>query len=89
MVPSSVTFESGTVTNGGAFRGTPGWPGQGAARCGIEIDAVDSVEFRDIEVFSPETRGVSSVATRKAVRAPAKRGSAPTEAPTKRRAPSV
>lgn len=58
-VPANVLFENGTVSNAGRFQG------QAANKYGIEIDVVYSVEFRNIEIVSSVSRGVSAVANRK------------------------
>ncbi len=61
-VSSNVLFMNGEVRNAG-FAVDPA--GKGGNRYGIEIDAVESAEFKDIKVFSSATKGVSGVATRK------------------------
>ncbi len=61
-VSSNTLFMNGEVRNAG-FAVDPA--GKTGNRYGIEIDAVESAEFKDIKVFSSATKGVSGVAARK------------------------
>lgn len=60
-VPANALFMNGEVYNAGTVVDPAGKIGN---HIGIEIDAVDSVEFRNIKVVSPADRGVTAVATR-------------------------
>ncbi len=64
-VPSNVLFMNGEVRNAGTVVDPAGKFGN---HNGIEIDTVDSVEFKNITVISPADKGVSGVATEGLVR---------------------
>ncbi len=60
-VSDDVVIKNGEVRNAGTVVDPAGKTGN---KYGIEIDAVDSVEFENIKVFSSTDNGVSGVATR-------------------------